>query len=68
MNKENYLSEALLKDAPKKKYSLIIKDGSVTASKLSKDVITEIASNVSFNVPAMDNEDIDSIMESNIEK
>lgn len=40
MSKEKYIGEALLKDKPKKKLSLIIKDGSVVTSKIADKNVT----------------------------
>lgn len=40
MSKENYLSEAALKDKPQKKFILKLKEGSVTSDKLANDSVT----------------------------
>lgn len=40
MSKENYLSEAALKDKPQKKFVLKLKEGSVTSDKLADDSVT----------------------------
>ena len=63
MGKENYLSESAIRDKPTKRFSLKLKDGSVTAEKLSKGAIEEIAKKVDISV--IGNEDIDFIMNKN---
>lgn len=40
MNKENYFSEAAMKDNPKKKIRLEIRDNSVTEKKIAENAIT----------------------------
>lgn len=40
MNKGNYFSEAVMKDIPKKKLKLEIRDGSVTERKIAEDAVT----------------------------
>lgn len=40
MNKGNYFSEAAMKDIPKKKLKLEIRDGSVTERKIAEDAVT----------------------------
>lgn len=40
MSKENYFSEAAMKDNPKKKLKLEIRDGSVTERKIAEDAVT----------------------------
>lgn len=40
MNKGNYFSEAAMKDNPKKKLKLEIRDGSVTERKIAEDAVT----------------------------
>jgi hypothetical protein len=40
MNVEKYIGESILSDKPRKKLSLVIKDGSVTNSKLAGNAIT----------------------------
>lgn len=40
MNIEKYLGETALKEKPRKKLTLVIKDGTVTTAKLSDDAIT----------------------------
>lgn len=40
MDKEKYLGEAALKDKPEKKLNLMIRDGSVTTSKLADSAVT----------------------------
>ena len=40
MNNEKYLGESALKDKPKKKLNFIIRDGSITTSKLSPSSVT----------------------------
>lgn len=40
MNKEKYIGEAALKDKPGKKFTLVIKDGSVTTPKIADENVT----------------------------
>lgn len=40
MNKGNYFSEAAMKDIPKKKLKLEIRDGSVTEKKIANNAVT----------------------------
>lgn len=40
MNKENYFSEAAMKDNPKKKIRLEIRDNSVTEKKIAENAVT----------------------------
>lgn len=63
--KEKYFGEAELKDKPKKKLSLIIKNGSVTTEKLSDKSITldKLADDVILGIGAsvLTNPDIDAV-------
>lgn len=51
---EKYLSAAKLKDEPKKKLSLKIKDGSITMDKLSKDLRTFINTGKTVRIDELD--------------
>lgn len=46
MNKEKCFSEAAMKDNPKKKIRLEIRDGSVTKAKLADDVINAMGQDI----------------------
>lgn len=52
MSKEKYIGEALLKDKPGKKLTLVIKDGSVTTPKIAdENVTTEKVANEAVTTP-----------------
>lgn len=59
----NIFSEAAIRDKPQKRLSIVIKDGTIGASKLSDGAIKEIASLASANVPPIKEEEIDAIVD-----
>lgn len=72
MSIENHFSEASIRDKPVKKLKLKLREdsvttdkianGSVTSEKLDKDVFKDIATEVSKDILALSNREIDLIM------